>query len=610
MGNFSRTVGPAELFEATLLAQVREAVIAADEGLRVTHHWNRAAEEMFSPSGETTLGWPLGELFQAEGVTDRMMGEDYTGELLCRRRDGAVFEAEVRSTPLRNPGGRAQGVVVSMHEMGRTLAALRKSEELLRLAQTAAMVGIWEWDPATQALSWTPELEILYGYPPGGIRTYADWSSRVNRNDLRRVEDERTRAVLQHRPFDVEFRIEQPQGAMRWLKARGGAIYDERGRPSRVFGITLDVTERKRLKEALAEAGRKDEFLAMLSHELRNPLTPIQNSLAILERAAPGGEQAMRAQAVIGRQVGHLTRLVDDLLDVTRLARGKVQLRQERFELGEVVGRTVEDYRAAFANGGVVLVSTICQEPMPILGDATRIAQVVGNLLANAAKFTPRGGRVELTLRRDGETAALRVRDDGPGIDPGVLEHVFEPFVQASQASDRKSGGLGLGLALVKGLVELHGGSVSRLERQRRGRRRVHRAPAARGIAGGGRRSARARRFESIAAGFSLSRTTPMRPTRWAKCSSYAGMRFESPGTGPEGLTVARAFRPGMSSSATSASRGGTDSRWRKLSVPTTDFSGRSPRCADWLFATGGPASLGRGGASLITSGSRRTSMS
>jgi two-component system CheB/CheR fusion protein len=153
--------------------------------------------------------------------------------------------------------------------------------------------------------------------------------------------------------------------------------------------------------------------------------------------------------------------MVDDLLDVTRIARGKAVLQRERLDLGEVVGRTVEDYRAAFAEGGVILADAICAEPMWLSGDGTRIAQVVGNLLGNAVKFTPRGGRVELTLERASDTAVLRVRDDGHGIAPDVLDHVFEPFAQAPQTLDRKGGGLGLGLALVKGFVQLHGGTVA-----------------------------------------------------------------------------------------------------------------------------------------------------
>jgi PAS domain S-box-containing protein len=449
-----------DTFEATILEHVRAAVIVANERLRVTY-CNPAATKLLRCSGGGTLGWPLTELFQAEGVAQQMARGDYAGELRCQRPDGSTFPAQVRATPLELSAGNVRGVVLSMHEVARTEAELRKSDELLRLAQVAAMVGIWELDPATQTLSWTPELAALYGYSPEDVHTYSDWSSRVNPNDLRRVEDERARALAEHRPFDVEFRMDHPSGVRRWLRARGGAIYDEQGRPSRVFGITVDVTERRRFEETLREADRKDEFLAVLSHELRNPLTPIKNSLAILERAAPGGAQALRAQAVIGRQVHHLTRLVDDLLDVTRIARGKAQLQRDRFELGGVVGRTVEDYRATFADGGVAFADAISAAPMWLTGDATRIAQVVGNLLGNAAKFTPRGGSVRLTLERAGDAAVLRVRDDGHGIAPDVIDHVFEPFAQAPQTPDRKSGGLGLGLALVKGFVQLHDGSVA-----------------------------------------------------------------------------------------------------------------------------------------------------
>jgi two-component system CheB/CheR fusion protein len=152
---------------------------------------------------------------------------------------------------------------------------------------------------------------------------------------------------------------------------------------------------------------------------------------------------------------------VDDLLDVTRIARGKAQLQRDRFELGEIVARTVEDYRAAFVDRGIAFAEAISADDMWLVGDATRIAQVVANLLSNAVKFTQRGGRVRLTLERTGDTAVLRVRDDGQGIAPNVLDHVFEPFAQAPQTPDRRNGGLGLGLALVRGFVQLHGGSVA-----------------------------------------------------------------------------------------------------------------------------------------------------
>ena len=223
-----------------------------------------------------------------------------------------------------------------------------------------------------------------------------------------------------------------------------------------------DVTARRNAEGALREESRrKDEFLATLSHELRNPLAPIRNGLGLLARAAPGSEQAGRALAVVERQVGHLSRIVDDLLDVTRLARGTIRLHREPAELGELVRRGVEDHRATFDGAGVALEARLPRDACWVLVDETRFAQVLGSLLANAAKFTAPGGRVEVSARREAQACAVSVSDTGVGIAPEVQERLFEPFVQAPQTLARTRGGLGLGLAMVKGLVELHGGSVS-----------------------------------------------------------------------------------------------------------------------------------------------------
>jgi PAS domain S-box-containing protein len=206
---------------------------------------------------------------------------------------------------------------------------------------------------------------------------------------------------------------------------------------------------------------RKNEFLAMLSHELRNPLAPIKNSLYILAHARGDGEQAERAERVIGRQVTHLTRLVDDLLDVTRVTRGKIRLNKEHLDLEEVVGRTVEDHRNLFARSGVKLVLRPSGARLRVHADRTRLTQVVGNLLQNAAKFTPKGGTATVSVESLGDAqAAVRICDNGVGIGADILPHLFEPFTQADRTLDRSKGGLGLGLALVKGLVEMHDGRV------------------------------------------------------------------------------------------------------------------------------------------------------
>ncbi len=225
---------------------------------------------------------------------------------------------------------------------------------------------------------------------------------------------------------------------------------------------TWVAVERARDQAALRdEARRKDEFLAVLSHELRNPLAPIRNSIYLLERTAPGSAQAARAVEVLRRQTEHVTRLVDDLLDVTRISRGKVTLRRERLDLREVVRKTADDHQSLFDESGVDLRVEYPGKPVWVIADPTRVAQVLANLLHNAVKFTPRGGRVSVSAAARQGRAQLRVRDDGLGIDAAQLERMFEPFAQADQGIARTKGGLGLGLALVKGIVELHGGTVS-----------------------------------------------------------------------------------------------------------------------------------------------------
>ena len=221
------------------------------------------------------------------------------------------------------------------------------------------------------------------------------------------------------------------------------------------------VEQRERAERALQHADRrKDEFLAVLSHELRNPLAPIRNSLHILEHAPAGGEVAQRAHGIMARQVAHLARIVDDLLDVTRISHGKLQVERRPIDLRDLSRRTAEDHQSLYAARGVALEVVLPDDPVWVEGDATRLAQAIGNLLQNSAKFTSSGDSVRLSLEAVEQLAVLRVRDSGLGIDPGRLARLFQPFSQADSTLDRRLGGLGLGLALVKGLVETHGGTV------------------------------------------------------------------------------------------------------------------------------------------------------
>jgi PAS domain S-box-containing protein len=235
------------------------------------------------------------------------------------------------------------------------------------------------------------------------------------------------------------------------------------GQVQQLLAMSVDVTAQRQLVDELRESDRrKSEFIAILSHELRNPLAAIRSSLYVIDNAT-ASDAAARARHVIDRQVGQLARMVDDLLDVTRITRNKIQLQRARLDLVELVRQTIEDNRGTLERGGVQLEARLVDGPIVVNADSARIAQVITNLLGNAVKFTPSGGTVRISLSSDlaASRAVVEVTDSGTGIDPALLGHLFEPFMQADRTLDRTSGGLGLGLALVKGLVDLHGGEVS-----------------------------------------------------------------------------------------------------------------------------------------------------
>jgi PAS domain S-box-containing protein len=229
-----------------------------------------------------------------------------------------------------------------------------------------------------------------------------------------------------------------------------------------VLGVAVDITERVRAEEALKEADRrKDEFLATLAHELRNPLAPIRNALEILKLAEGNARLAAEARGTMDRQVGHMVRLIDDLLDVSRISRGKLRLQAKRIELADVIRSAVEVSRPPIEAAGLSLTVELPPGPVLLDADPTRLAQVFTNLLNNAAKFTDAGGQVSLTAEPLGGEVVVRVRDTGIGIAATDLPRVFDPFTQADRGLARVHGGLGIGLTLVKRLTEMHGGTVS-----------------------------------------------------------------------------------------------------------------------------------------------------
>jgi PAS domain S-box-containing protein len=462
----------AERLARSVLEQAAEAIVVCDDQRRITRA-SKAAAEL---SGTN----PLFSLFD-DAFPVRLSGraeEDSSpavaalrGESLralpgtLERRDGKRLELLVSAAPLLGGEQQPLGCVITMSDVTEARHAeerLRQSEERLRLALEGAMQGIWERDIRTGALVWDERCRKLFGLADDEQVTFERFSSIIHPDDRERVLKAVEAAECTRSSYRDEYRVVLPDRTIRWLLARG-QVFCQEDRPAHLSGTMLDVTDRKLYEESLREADRrKNQFLAVLSHELRNPLTPMKNSMYILRRAAPGGAQAKRAQEVIERQLAQLSRLVDDLLDTTRIARNKIELRPEILELNELVCRTVEDYRAQFENAGVRLEVHPLREPTLVRGDGARLAQVVGNLLQNAAKFTWPGGSTSVTVRLspDDQHVAVHVSDTGEGIPPDMLDHLFEPFAQADRTLDRSKGGLGLGLALVKSIVELHGGEV------------------------------------------------------------------------------------------------------------------------------------------------------
>jgi len=345
-------------------------------------------------------------------------------------------------------------------------AALERSGGRLRVALDAGRMGVWDWNVRTGGVDWSENLEPMHGLAKGEFPgRFGNFEALVHPEDRPRVSAELQRVLESGAGYDIEFRIVWPDDSVHWVAAKGRVMRDTEGQPVRMLGITADINERRHLEEELRDRAReladsdrrKDEFLAMLAHELRNPLAPLSTSLQLL---AIDPAKHERFVAIAERQVKHLARLVDDLLDVSRISRGKVTLRKEPVVLSEAIDSAAELTRSVIEDRGLRFTVSLPPEPILLEADAVRIAQVFSNLLNNAAKYTPKGGSVWVTGERQGDEAIVVVRDTGVGLVPDLLPHVFDLFVQGTASLDRTTGGLGIGLTLVRSLVELHGGRV------------------------------------------------------------------------------------------------------------------------------------------------------
>ena len=347
-------------------------------------------------------------------------------------------------------------------ERKRAEIALAQALERLELAQAAGRSGTFDWNIVTNEIQCSEAEEKLYGLEPGGFkRRYENWRRAVHPDDIENAEKGLVKAINDATELNIEFRIIRPDGTVLWIYATGNVIYDAHGKPLRMVGINIDITERKNIEIALREADRrKDEFLAMLAHELRNPLAPIRNAVQILKTSGSDEAHFKIAREIVERQVKHMTRLIDDLVDVARLTQGKITLKKEKVELTTVVDDAVELARPIISERGHHLKIDLPREPALINGDGVRLSQALGNILTNAAKYTQPGGMIELTGAHTADEITITVCDNGIGIAPAMLAHVFGLFTQSERTLDRAQGGLGIGLALVKRLIEMHGGQV------------------------------------------------------------------------------------------------------------------------------------------------------
>ena len=291
----------------------------------------------------------------------------------------------------------------------------------------------------------------------------------IHPDDRPRLDAEIARVLAKGGDYESEFRVVRADGDVRWLVSRGRVMHDGDGRNSRLVGVNFDITERKLVEQAMKEAdSRRTEFLAMLAHELRNPLAPIANAVRLLELVGDSTERRTAATQILRRQTGHLARLVDDLLEVSRITQGRIELRMENMLVATSVFQAVEAARPLARERQQTIVVEV-PPALDLVADPARLTQIISNLVTNAVKYTQEGGLIEVLAESESnDQLSIVVQDNGPGIAADLQPRIFELFTQDERTLDRAQGGLGIGLALVKRLAELHGGRV-RCENRRDG---------------------------------------------------------------------------------------------------------------------------------------------
>ena len=493
----AKVAGFVELFEKTqqVIRQAEQLRMLAEERLRHSEQrfarfmqhlaglaWikdlegryvyvNDAAEHAFrTPRGEL-YGKTDDEVFPPETAAqfkenDRQALASGTGVQVIESLEhegGTLHHSLVSKFPIPGPDGKAAlvgGMAIDITDRRLAEEAVRQSEVQFRTLADSIPQLAWMARPDGHIFWYNQRWYDFTGTAPEQMEGW-DWQSVHDPAELPRVLEKFKSAIASGEPWEDTFPLRRHDGAMRWHLSRALPVRDEQGRVVRWFGTNTDITDRRRMEEELKEADRrKDEFLATLAHELRNPLAPIRNGLQIMRRAGDDKEAVEEARGLMERQLQQMVRLIDDLLDVSRITRNRLALRKERIELATVVQDALDTSRPHIEASGHELAVTLPPRPIHVNADPTRLAQVFSNLLNNAAKYTEPGGRIALTAEREGSDVVVRVGDTGIGIPAEMLPRIFEMFTQVDRSLERSQGGLGIGLTLVRRLVELHGGSI------------------------------------------------------------------------------------------------------------------------------------------------------
>ncbi|MGV3741346.1 MAG: ATP-binding protein, partial [Burkholderiaceae bacterium] len=436
-----------------------------------THWYNDRWYEYTGTTAEEMEGWGWKDVHHPAFLPAVMSnwkeslatGKPFEMSFPLRAADGSYHTFFTTAQPLRDGTGKIIqwfGTNTDVTPLEEAEKALRESQARLKEGMVAARMVVWDWERDSKAVRLSENADAVLGCRSGDITEL--WKC-IHPDDLERLHAVRNKAIEDKGRYQQLVRFTRPDNhELRWLELRGTVQANAAGEVESIRGVFLDVTERKRAEEELVEADRrKDEFLAMLAHELRNPLAPISAAAQLLKVAQHDEAMVSRTSDIIARQVAHMTGLVDDLLDVSRVTRGLVKLNSEPVYLKDVINDAVEQVLPLIRSRHHRLTQQLSDEVVVVNGDYKRLIQILANLLNNAAKYTPEHGELVLTMQADARQVTLSVADNGIGIPADMLARVFELFTQAERTSDRSQGGLGLGLALVKSLVELHGGTVT-----------------------------------------------------------------------------------------------------------------------------------------------------